>query len=357
MLSGPERLGGSVIVRPIVGIVLALTAVTSSVVGVRSIAFSVQDIGTADASVHSTGHDALWLSHLWVDGRKGPSDVAALAAEIRQTGITDLFVHVGPLRSGGSLDPALRPRSQWLIAAVHAALPGVRILAWVGDTVPPTGSLDLQDARTRSHIVGAIRALLTEGFDGIHYDFEPVGDGDPGFLTLLTQSKAVTDATGKRLSVSAEQVEPVEFSRWLMEAAVGHGTWWSSSYLHQVATRVDQVAVMSYDTALWSPSAYAGFVRDQTRVALSAVPGGTGLLIGVPAYHSRSLVHDDAAETVRAAIRGVQLAASGVDLSGREFGIAVYMDYTATRTDWAAYNMTWAHAIMPTGSHYPWKAS
>jgi hypothetical protein len=172
--------GEGMIVRPIVGVVLALTAVISSVVGVRSIAFSAQDIGSADGSVHSTGHDALWLSHLWVDGRKGPADVAALAVEVRQTGIADLFVHVGPFATDGSLDPALRPRSRWLVGAVHAALPGVRLLAWVGDTVPPTGSLDLQDARTRSRIVSAIRGLLAEGFDGIHYDFEPVGDGDPG---------------------------------------------------------------------------------------------------------------------------------------------------------------------------------
>ena len=60
---------------------------------------------------------------------------------------------------------------------------------------------------------------------------------------------------------------------------------------------------MSYDTALWSPSAYSGFVRDETATALAAVPPDVALLIGVPAYHdAHTLAHSSSAETVAAAV-------------------------------------------------------
>ncbi len=305
----------------------------------------MQDIGATSKAARSTGNDALWLGHAWVDGRKGTQDVDALAAQLHGTGIRDLYVHVGPLNDDGSLDASLRPKAQWLVNALHGALTHVRVSAWVGDTVPPTGGLDLESAVTRSRIVAGVRSVLADGFDGVHFDFEPVGDADPGYLTLLDEVRPVVHGagTGRMLSVSAEQVEPVRGGRWLMEAAVGHGTWWSSGYLHQVAARVDQVALMSYDTVLWSPSAYAGFVRDETSVALAAVPPHVGLLIGVPAYHSDDLTHDAAAETVGSALRGVRLALPQGTPNDRAVGVALYVDYTATPADWTAYRSGWVN--------------
>lgn len=328
---------------------LGLAAIASVLIGGRWIAFSVQDLGTPAPSARSTGNDALWLSHLWVDGREGPADVAALAARLRGTGIRDLFVHVGPLAADGTLDPGLRPRARWLVGAVHRAMPGVRLQAWIGDTVPPTGSLDLEDPAARRRIAAAAASVLDDGFDGIHLDFEPVGDADPGYLALLDEVRPAVHAGGAVLSVSAEQVEPVAGGRWAMEAAVGHGTWWSAAYLHQVAERVDQVAVMSYDTALWSASAYSGFVRDETVAALAAVPPHVTLFMGAPAYRAAGtglLGHADSAETVGAAIRGVRLGLSAAGSpsagsGGRAFGIALYLDYTATPADWAAYRSDW----------------
>jgi hypothetical protein len=300
--------------------------------------------------------------------------VTALAARLRGTGIRDLFVHVGPLAADGTLDPALRPRARWLVGAVHQALPGVRLQAWIGDTVPPTGSLDLEDPATRRRIAASAASVLDDGFDGIHLDFEPVGDADPGYLALLDELRPVVHGVGGLLSVSAEQVEPVAGSRWIMEAAIGHDTWWSADYLRQVADRVDQVAVMSYDSALWSASAYTGFVRDETAAALAAVPPRVTLFMGVPAYRTTSsgpdLGHVDSAETVGAAIRGVRLGLSPAGTvepaiatkptattstnstlgtpdsptaapTGRAFGIALYLDYTATPADWAAYRSDW----------------
>ncbi|HEY2264974.1 MAG TPA: hypothetical protein VGI96_20290, partial [Streptosporangiaceae bacterium] len=94
--------------------------------GAAGIALLAEDSGPVSARAHTTGDDALWLGHAWVDGRHGQADLNALVARLKTTGIRDLFVHSGPLSDDGSLDPALRPRARWLTGALHRALPRVR---------------------------------------------------------------------------------------------------------------------------------------------------------------------------------------------------------------------------------------
>jgi hypothetical protein len=324
------------------GKLLALLTVLSILVAGRWIAFSVQDFGAVNPGARSTGHDALWLGHAWVDGHRTEADVARLAARLHATGITDLFVHVGPLADDGTLEPAKAPGASWFATEVHALIPGVRLQAWIGDEIRPSGGMDIESSTTRARIVASARQVLARGFDGVHLDLEPVGDADPGYLDLLDPLAPAVHATGGVLSVSAEQVEPMPGSRWAMEAVEGHSSWWSRGYLRQVASRVDQVALMTYDTALWSPSAYTGFVRDETALALATVPANVAVLIGLPAFHdAHSLAHSSSAETVAAAIRGVQLALPAGAPTTRNIGVALYVDFAATPADWAAYDSSW----------------
>lgn len=334
--------------RFVAGKVLALAAIASVLIGGRWLAFSVQDVGAPSAAARSTGHDALWLGHSWVGGQATQAQVSGLAATLRGTGISDVFVHVGPLSDDGSLDPAKAPGAAWFVKQVHALIPGVRVQAWLGDEVAPSGGMNVESPATRARIVAAARQVLALGFDGVHLDLEPIGDADPGYLDLLSALHPVVHAAGGILSVSAEQVEPLPGTRWAMEAVEGHSSWWSAGYLHQVAMRVDQVAIMSYDTALWSSSAYSGFVRDETETALTAVPANVALLIGLPAFHdTHSLEHSSSAESVAAALRGVRLGLGGPTPRNRDFGVALYIDAVhvqgvATPADWAAYRAAWA---------------
>ncbi|WP_157546844.1 glycoside hydrolase family 18 protein [Hamadaea tsunoensis] len=278
----------------------------------------------------STGDDAEWLGHAWVDGRRTQSDVDALAAALRPTGIHDLFVHAGPFSDDGTLDPALRPRARWLVDALHTALPGVRVQAWLG-AHPTDDELHLGDPATQANILAADAQVLDDGFDGIHYDFEPVNDGDPRLTAVLARTHALTRSRGALLSVSAVHTEA-----WSWMSSVTP-LLWSRAYLHAVAVEVDQVAVMSYDTMLPSETAYAGYVRRSTEIALAAVPPGVTLFMGVPAYHDERPTHHRAAETVTAAVRGVRLALGGTPRD-RRVGLALYVDFAATSADWSAYS-------------------
>jgi hypothetical protein len=298
-----------------------------------------EDAGSVPAAVPAGGADGLWLGHAWVDGRHTPADLNALIGRLRKTGIRDLFVHVGPLSEDGSLNPALRPRARWLLTGLHRRLPQVRVQAWLGDLVGP-GGLDLASRATGARLLAADAQVLAEGFDGIHYDLEPVPSGDRGYLALLTATHDLTRARHGVLSVACDQIEPAPYLHVVDQLIFGHPHWWSAAYLRAIASRADEVALMTYDTGVPTGAAYSGYVRLQTQLALAAVPPGVTLLIGLPAYHDSEPGHTSA-ETVAAAIRGVRLAL-GAHPPRRRVGVALYADYSARPADWAAYLGGWA---------------
>lgn len=301
-------------------------------------ALLAENTGSLPARVPAGAPDGLWLGHAWVDGRRTDADLRGLIARLRKTGIGDLFVHVGPLSGDGSLNPARRPRAGWLLAGLHAGLPGVRVQAWLGDLTVP-GYLDLASPATRSRVLRSAGQVLAEGFDGVHYDFEPVPDGDPGYLTLLSATHALTRREHKILSIAADQVEPVPGLRFPGDLIFSRPHWWSAGYLSAIGGQVDEIALMTYNTGVPFGAAYSGYVRLQTEIALAALPARVTLLIGLPAYHTAEPGHGQA-ETVAAAIRGVRLALGA--RPRRDVGVALYADFSALPADWAAYLTGWS---------------
>ncbi|MEU8227430.1 hypothetical protein [Kribbella sp. NPDC048915] len=289
-----------------------------------------------DPAARTRNHDALWLGHAWVDGRKTDADVTALAQQLKDTGIRDLYVHAGPLEHDGSLPLAkVSPKARWFVEAVRAAAPGIRVQAWLGDIVQPgkNPGMNLDDAAVRGRVVESASAVLQQGFQGIHYDFEPVQSGSTGYLAVLDETRAL----GTTLSVAAPQIDTL----WYLHK-IPIEKWWSQDYFRQVAERVNQIAVMSYDTAMPLESLYGGYVAKQTELALEVTPPTTDLLMGLPAYQENNFAHWAHAETVAAAVRGARLGLS--DNARQNFGLALYVDFTATPTDWSAYRDAWCVA-------------
>ncbi|CUW30856.1 hypothetical protein [Streptomyces reticuli] len=299
--------------------------------------------GDPAPGTHTRHKDALWLGHAWVDGRKTDRDVEALARRLRGTGIRDLYVHSGPLEHDGTLPASAYPKARWLTAAVHRELPGVRVQAWLGDVLAsegPTG-LRLERPATRAAILDSTRAVLAAGFEGAHFDLEPLHSGDRHYLGLLDDLRELTHARGAVLSVAAHQIDPLPAFHSFWGTTTGHPKWWSQAYFAQVARRVDQIAVMSYDTMQPLQSLYGGYVAQQTSLALEVTPKSTDLLMGLPFYHENRFGHWAHAETVPAAVRGVRLGLSRTDADRADFGVALYVDFAATEDDWTAYRRDW----------------
>ncbi|WKE69914.1 hypothetical protein [Streptomyces sp. WP-1] len=306
-------------------------------------ALRVNYSGDPAPGTRTRGQDALWLGHAWVDGRKTEADVEALARRLKGTGVRDLYVHSGPLEDDGTLPDADHPEARWLIGALHRELPGVRVQAWLGDVVASEGpeGLRLERPATRSAILASTRRILAAGFQGAHFDLEPLHSGDRDYLTLLDDLHALTRAHHALLSVAAHQIDPLPGFHSFWGTTTGHPKWWSQAYFGQVARRVDQIAVMSYDTMQPLPSLYGGYVAQQTGLALEATPGSTQLLMGLPFYHENRFGHRARAETVPAGVRGVRLGLSRTDAHRARFGVALYVDFAATDADWRAYREGW----------------
>ena len=321
----------------------ALLAIIVALATAAGFALQREDSGPAAGWARSSGHDALWMGHAWVTagpGGRSEADLSTLAARIRASGIRDVYVRVGPLDDTGRLDPARYRGAGGFLTRFRTALPQVRVSAWIGG-VTGAGHINLGSAAARDRIVAGAAAALRAGFSGVHYDLEPVESGDTGLLALLDATRRLHPAP---LSVAAPKLEPLPGLRLPAQLATGRPVFWSTGYLAAVSSRASQVAVMSYDTGMPFQSWYGGYVARETGLALRAVPRGTDVLIGLPAYHGSDLGHHASAETVSAAVQGVRAA---VTAAGRaavppgRLGVALFADYSATPMDWESYRHGW----------------
>ncbi|MGD0936914.1 MAG: hypothetical protein ABR922_20365, partial [Streptosporangiaceae bacterium] len=96
----------------------------------------------------------------------------------------------GQLSAGGQLDPSQYAGAAAFLRSFHAALPHVRVCAWLNGTVGQE-QLNLDDTATRAAVVASAAALLHAGFGGISYDLTPVASGDSGLLDLLNATRAL----------------------------------------------------------------------------------------------------------------------------------------------------------------------
>ncbi|MEU0673260.1 hypothetical protein ABZ330_10230 [Streptomyces sp. NPDC006172] len=306
-------------------------------------ALRVNYMGDPADGTFTRGKDALWLGHAWVDGRKKDADVTVLADRLKRTGIRDLYVHAGPLEHDGTLPASAYPNARWFMAAVHREMPGVRVQAWLGDVLASEdgSGMRLESAGTRAAVIRSTRQILDAGFEGAHFDLEPLHSDDADYLTLLDALHGVTAARGVPLSVAAHQIDPLPGLHTARGTLTGHPKWWSQRFFGQVARRVDQIALMSYDTMQPLESTYGGYVAQQTSLALEVTPKTTDLLMGLPFYHEKGFGHWEHAETVAGAVRGVRLGLSRTDADRQNFGVAAYVDFAAREEDWRAYQDGW----------------
>ncbi|WP_189241495.1 hypothetical protein [Planobispora rosea] len=324
-------------VRRILRILGAALAVLVAPPAMTAAFFWLESTGTPEPWAGGTDHDALWLGHAWVDGRRTEADVKAMAVRLRGTGIRDAYVHAGPFEFSGELRPEKYRNAGNFLKWWRAELPQVRVSAWLGQKVDY--GLDLGDPASRQRVLDGVRDIVATGFDGVHYNFEPITSGDEGFLDLLTRTRPLLG--GGVLSTSTPQIEPLPLMRPAAHAVIGHDKYWLRDYFREVTALVDQVAIMTYDSFLPLGPLYRGHVTRQAVLGLDLVPDGKALLIGAPAYHDHGVPWLDAAESVAAAAEGARLALSGHGARREGFGLALYVDFAATEEDWSEYHRFW----------------
>ncbi len=288
----------------------------------------------------AAGSNAVWLAHKWVGALQLPSAYRDLAAHLIRHKITDGFFHVGPLRADGTIDPARHPAAGRLVKEMRRHAPALRVQAWIGQIEKRGGGpLDLAEPAVRQAVVTTARHFLDLGFGGIHYNIEP-SSGNPHLLALLDETRRVTRDRGALLSMATDEIEPLPGLAWLTQTAGTHAGFWTAAYHRAVSGRVDQIAVMMYDTGLPTDWLYGSLVAWETRKILALTPERVTVFMGVPTYEENRLSFRPGAENMRSGLRGIRNGLAS-DSAPHPHGVAVYANWTTDAAEWRRYRRDW----------------
>lgn len=287
--------------------------------------------------------NAIWAAHKWVGESHSEKIYDEFAGLLTRHRITDVYFHVGPLTGGGSIPRAKYPNARALIAAMRQRAPAIRLHAWIGQVERRGGGpLDLSDSGMRANIVQTAGDFIELGFDGIHYNIEPIYSGDPDLLALLDATAPVTRARGKLLSMATDELSPLPGLEYAARLFVRQAGLWRAPYYREVAARTDQLAVMMYDTAMPFDWLYGTIVAWQTWRLREIVGPDTTLFIGVPTYEDEHFGFHPAAENMQSGLRGIGIGRSfGGSPAGPNFGAAIYAGWTTDEKEWMVWRRDW----------------
>jgi hypothetical protein len=298
-------------------------------------------VGDYDPHPFNQDRNAVWIAHRWLERDHSEAEIEALLLALRRRGVVYVYPHLIPFDREGRLPPHSREQMRRFLAVAARVTPDVRVLPWVGGLRlgyrrQRAGTLDLADLVQRQRIVAECRGLIDEGFDGIHLNVEPVDDGNVDFLSLL---RALRTAVGESRILSLSTIRPGP-----VRLPVAPNFFWTPDYYVRVAHVADQVVVMSYDTALPTPSLYrryAAYAASTLTARLRAADARARVLVGVPTYDETGLMHRANVETPENALVGVVAGLRGLGGGGTFEGVALYAEWTTDDAEWSAYERYW----------------
>jgi len=291
----------------------------------------------------SNGPNAVWARHQWVGEKHSPQEYQNLAKSFIDHKITDVFFHVGPLNENGLIEKEKYLFAPDLITELKKTYPTLHIQAWMGQVEKKGGGiLDLSNLQTKNNIVTTAIELLDLGFDGIHYDIEPIYAGDSNFIELLQATRKITKERKKILSAATDELEPFWNIGTLLKPFSPAAGFWNEQYYQKVSANCDQVAVMMYDTALTSNWLYAALVQWETEKISKNIPPETILFMGVPTYEDKRWSFHPEAENMESGLRGIQQTIKKISPEKlKNFGVAVYAEWTTDENEWQTYKKIW----------------
>jgi hypothetical protein len=292
----------------------------------------------------NTGANGLWLRYWWYVGKRN-NDLCQLAQLLREKQIRYAYFHVGDVKKDGALRFRYPANAWHLVHVLHREAPSVEVIAWIyAGNSRGKGEVNLSNTNVRKKMMDEALWLVNKcGFDGVQWDYEICGDGDPDFLKLMRETRAAFDGAKQLKSRDASPLLSAAVPMWLPHPLRRWG--WSHDYFAQVAATCDQMAVMCYDSGFYLPRSYVWLVRQQAiHVAQSAARGNPNcrVLLGVPTYGKGGASHHPHAENIRLALKGVRegLSNSRADLSAFA-GVAIFADYTTQSDEWQTYQRWW----------------
>lgn len=286
---------------------------------------------------HDRGRNAIWLQHGWLGDdlwfrRNNKEDqiprfrrreeIRKLAALLRRHHIRDVFPHLCPTKSTGELPGVDSDQAKRLLDEFA----GFRALPWVGG-VRHNQAYPQRTSWRRCFVASVVGLLEAHPrLAGIHVNIEPCASGSADFLALLDELRTAMPQ-GKILSVAA--YPPPTFWQRVPEVH------WDRAYYREVAGRVDQLAVMMYDTSIRFQKPYRHLMVAWTKEVLEW-SGDTEVLLGLPAYDDPGVgYHRPDVENLPNALLGIHAALLDYPSLPADYaGAAIYCEWEMSDTEW-----------------------
>ncbi|RYX82484.1 hypothetical protein EON83_19375 [bacterium] len=297
---------------------------------VLALDYALYPLGETSAPKFDSAQNGVWLAFDFAQG-KSKETPPHLAARMRDEGFKDLYFHVRYIGESGRLRYNIHQTARKFNAQLKVSDPKLRRFAWlyIGNERGITG-VDIARPEIRARIVNECSNLISDGFDGIHLDYEICSDGDADFLTLLDDIG--TRIQGHPLSVATPM--------WLPSPLGAYG--WSEAYFTRVAARSDQIVVMAYDSALYFPRHYSWLIRQQCwRVPSAAKGTNCRVIIGVPSYEDGGPSHHLHSENLRVSLRAVREGLVDNPNANLVDGVALFADYSTKPSEWIVWRRDW----------------
>jgi Glycosyl hydrolases family 18 len=281
----------------------------------------------SDPACHLTSNGA-WIGVEWTSQPIDSLAIANLAQQATKQHLRYLFAFTTYLKADRSFNPSYT-YARAFVTAFRQHNQHTALLAWVG---LPYQHGAFANPHVRSTIISFIASLITTaGFDGVHINAEPIPNGDPHYLQFLDEL---------RLALAPTQVLSVASLSWAstLESLLlpTNPYRWTSSYYHAVASRVDQIVAMTYDSGTIVPALYRLWMREQVRgIRRSVGDRPIGLLMGISLSREATSSHRPEVESLANGLAGLcaGLAKQGQD-GAPISGVALYAFWEADASDW-----------------------
>ncbi len=282
------------------------------------------------------GTNAAWLGVEWVSRPHAADEIRELSAALAQQQITTIYVYTSYYKPEGTFNPTYGYAEEFVTALKNVA-PDLSVQMWIG---LPLQTMNLHSKSVRREVVEFCADLVRDaGFDGLHVDPEPVEDGNTAVLALLDELREALgpDTT---LSIAGRRIWPLfPTVHWPLV-----GQWsWSAPYYQKIARRVDEIAVMVYDSALPMPALYRQWTKFQViTLSRTLVYSDVRVFIGIPTSEEATRTHNPKAETMRSGLEGVIAGLNDWATWTKTItGVAIYPYWETDAAEWEAYQGLW----------------
>ena len=283
-------------------------------------------------SFFNNGHNAVWIGHEWAGEEKTDAQIQELVNTLKNHQIDTVFMHVGPINSRGNVDSETYKYSLEFLERAKSFGEGIDYQAWLGQI---RRKLDLSEEKIR-HNISNLSVTLADivGFDGIHFDIEPVWDGDRDFIKLLAEVRDNL-SEDKKISVALAELIPGSIL-WLSEYVYTFENYNSEVNYSNVAMYADQVVAMVYDLGFESGWFYRWIVTEQT-IRITDLLEGTEVFIAIPSYNDMGNP-----ENVENGLRGIIKGLNNFRSNEDNFsGVAIYSYWELDEEEWQVYDDLW----------------